>query len=178
MKKLVLLFLLIVPQICLAVDVTNSATKETVIGDWVIVEVANPGQMSYRIASTSINKSWSTLAFDFIPTRNCIATTAVVAAEFASYKPSYNNSVVHLAYRIPGVVKGKVEPITIIMELSDTYAFFPFKTLTAEMLYKAKKDSKFSFWFLASPNESTFFSLDGFKTAYDRAKKACISNIP
>ena len=185
MKKLhfaIVIISFILPKICLGVDVSERSTDEKKIGKWHVIEIANPGQMSYRMASISINSDNATLAFDFIPSKKCVATAAVIAMDLGHYDSSFDGGHLPMKYKIPGEKKEKLELVNTVMTVGDRFAFISFSTLKAETIYKTKSDSKLAVWVAESPDagieqSNMYFSLDGFKTAYDAMKKSCISNM-
>lgn len=164
-----------------AVDLTNNISEIKNIGDWQLVEVIGGNQVGYRVATTSILKPNITLVFDFLPSKNCLPSPIVMIINFDSYTQSLDQGLVILEYKFPKEKLSTVEAVNTMMSIGDRFAFFPFKTLTIDKFTNAHDKGKLAIW-VSKGNDyeksgSMFFSLDGFTSAYKKAKKSCEENI-
>lgn len=85
-----------------------------------------------------------------------------------------------MEYKLPGQ-KQAAELVDTVMQENDTYAFMSFKGLTTNKLLMSKDKGKLVVWVSPSGDGSvqrsnTYFSLDGFSSAYKEAKKICNEN--
>jgi hypothetical protein len=75
-----------------------------------------------------------------------------------------------------------IELVKTSMAKNDHFAFFAFKILTAERLLHVKEAGRLAIWIPGSGDGSvkrsstTYFSLDGFAHAYQRAISQCAAN--
>jgi hypothetical protein len=164
-----------------AVDLTNNISEIKNIGDWQLVEIIGGDQVGYRVATTSILKPNVTLVFDFLPSQNCLPSPALMIINFDSYTQSLDKGLVILEYKFPKEKLPTIEAINTSMSHGDSFAFFPFKTLTVDKFNNSLEKGKLAIWVSkGNDNEksgSMFFSLDGFTSAYKNAKESCGENI-
>jgi hypothetical protein len=164
-----------------AADLTNNISEIKNIGDWQLVEVVGGDQVGYRVATTSILKPNITLVFDFLPSQNCLPSPVVMIINFDSYTRSLDQGLVILEYKFPKEKSPTIEAVNTMMSHGDSFAFFPFKTLTIDKFSNALDKGKLAIWVSKGSDYeksgSMFFSLDGFTSAYKKAKKSCEDNI-
>lgn len=164
-----------------AVDLTKNINEIENIRDWQLVEVVGGDQVGYRVATTSILKPNTTLAFDFLPSQKCSPSPALLIINFGSYIQSLDQGLVILEYKFPAEKSPTIEAINTIMSNGDSFAFFPFKKLTIDKFNSTLDKGKLAIWVSKGSDYeksgSMFFSLDGFMSVYKKAKKSCQENL-
>ena len=86
-----------------------------------------------------------------------------------------------LEYKIPDLFQD-IEIVETEMSKDDTYAFFKFKNLTADLINIANESSRLSIWVSKSGDgkikgsSNFYFSLEGFKSVFLKANKMCKAN--
>jgi hypothetical protein len=86
-----------------------------------------------------------------------------------------------LQYRIPDLLENQ-EIVSTDMSEGDTYGFFQFKNLLADNFYISKEKSRLAIWVPESGDGrvkrsgNTYFSLEGFRVTYSKAKSLCLAN--
>lgn len=164
-----------------AVDATSSATEVLKSGRWLLIEFAAKQQLIYRVSSRATNSENSYLAIDFAPSRKCVPAPAVMSSVMSSYSSALDDGLIPMSYRPPGQSE-TTEVAKTAMTPGDDVAFFQFKGLTAELLLKSRDKGSLAVWIPGSGDGSvkrsnnTYFSLDGFTTAYNGARKRCNDN--
>lgn len=180
-RFLFLIFTLWLTHPAYAVDALENVTEIRQNGHWQIIEFAGGEQLMYRLSSISINKMRKHIVFDFIPSKGCLATPAVIIENLDSYEDDLNAAVLPFAYKLPSQ-KQAIELVKTIMSEGDTFAFFPFEKLTVTALLQSGDKGKLAVWIPASGDGTvkrsgnTYFSLDGFSLAYKVAKRLCGDN--
>jgi hypothetical protein len=164
-----------------AVDFTNKMTEIKKSGHWQVVEFAGANQLMYRLATTSINNNNINLVFDFLPSKDCLPSPAVMIIEFDSYKKVFDEGLTLMEYKLPREKGQTIELIKTVMSEGDKFAFFPFEKLTAKRVSQANDKGKLAIWvpkgYEVKRSENMYFSLDGFTLAYKEAKKLCSDNM-
>lgn len=164
-----------------AVDATSSATEVLKSKRWLLIEFAAQQQLIYRVSSQATNSENSYLAIDFAPSRKCVPTPAVMSSIMSSYSSALDDGLVPISYRPPGQSE-TTEVTKTSMTPGDDVAFFQFKGLTAGLLLKSRDKGSLAVWIPGNGDDSvkrsnnTYFSLDGFTTAYTEARKRCNDN--
>ena len=162
-----------------AVDASSAAKVIYQNGSWKIVEITGNSKILYRIATDSINLKDTHLTIDFL--KQCKAEPVVMIKKFSIYNPLLNKGKLILQYRIPDLLENQ-EIVETEMSQGDTWAFFNFKNLMIEKLYIAKESSRLAIWVPESGDGEVkrsanfYFSLEGFKTVYVKAKGMCEAN--
>lgn len=170
---------LLVSTSCCAVDATSVAKIIYESGGWKVVEIAGKSKMLYRIATDSINIKDTHLTIDFI--RQCKADPVVMVKKFPKYNPMLNNGKLMLQFRIPDAYENQ-DIVDTEMSQGDLYAFFKFNKLTVDNIYIAKDTSRLAIWVPESGDgqvkrsSNFYFSLEGFRSAYTKAKSLCQAN--
>ena len=182
MPRAVVLFVaLFLSTAAFAVDATSSATEIANSGRWLLIEFAAKQQLIYRISSQATNSENKYLAFDFAPSGKCEPKPAVMSSIQASYSPALQEGMVPMAYKPPGQPQS-AEVTRTAMAPGDDTAFFQFKGLTAQLLLKSNDKGSLAVWIPGSGDgtvkrsNNTYFSLDGFTTAYNGARRRCLDN--
>ena len=164
-----------------AVDLTDRISEIKKYGHWQVVEIAGPGQIGYRLATTSIIQPNIHIAFDFLPSKNCLSAPAIMIIKYDSYIESLDDGLVILTYKFPKEKKQTTETIKTEMSKGDSFAFLLFQKLTTEKFYRAGDKGKLAIWvpgvYYFAPSDNMYFSLDGFMSAYKEAKKLCTDNM-
>ena len=86
-----------------------------------------------------------------------------------------------MEYKFPKERKQTSEAVKSEMSKGDRFAFIQFKKLTTQRFYGAGDKGKLAIWvpggrdFPRSGN--MYFSLDGFMSAYNKAKESCDENL-
>jgi hypothetical protein len=172
-------FSFLISTSCCAVDATNVAKIIYESGGWKVVEIAGQSKMLYRIATDSINIKDTHLTIDFIS--QCKADSVVMVKKFQEYNPILNNGKLILQYRIPDAYENQ-EIVDTEMSQGDSYAFFKFSKLRADNFYIAKETSRLAIWVPESgdghvkKSSNFYFSLEGFRSVYTKAKSLCQTN--
>jgi hypothetical protein len=178
---LILLSTLSITTSALAVDWTGNVTEIIKSGRWQIIEFAAEKQLIYRISSDATNSEETHIVFDFVPSKKCEPTPAVMITRYDSYSPDLDEGFVPLAYKLPGR-KESMEITKTTMQQGDTFAFFQFKGLTAKPLLQSQDRGNLAIWIPASGDGTVkrsgniFFSLNGFTVVYEKAQKLCNDN--
>jgi hypothetical protein len=181
-----LLFLLFtlslwIAQPAYAVDATDSVTEISQSGHWQVTEFAGAKQLIYRLSTSSINTKREHIVFDFVPSKNCLPTPAVMIVNLDSYNEVFNAGLLPVAYKLPSQ-KQATELVKTDMSEGDTFAFFSFKKFTVKTLLQSGDRGKVAVWIPASGDGTVkksgnmYFSLDGFSLAYKEAKRLCGDN--
>ena len=172
------LHLLLLPKIARAVDASSSATEVLQSGRWLVIEFAGAQQLIYRISSQSTNSKGSYIAFDFVPRRNCLPTSAVLSQEMRAFSSALEDGIGIMSYKPPGQSE-TTEMVKTAMTEGDNTAFFQFKTLTAPLLTKSRDKGSLAIWIPGSGDgevkrsANTYFSLEGFTRALNTAQNRC-----
>lgn len=164
-----------------AVDAEDLVIADEKVGDWTLSEFAFSKQLVYRISSSSVNSNGWDITFDFAPADGCLPATAVLVVNFGSYVESLNNGLVSLSYQLPK--QNEVHEIAkTVMGNGEAFAFFSLERLTVSYLAKAKPSARLAIWIPESGDgqvkrsSNIYFSLDGFGSAYSKARKLCEAN--
>ena len=144
-RYLLSIFMVFVINSVYAVDATKHATKSLTIGKWQITEFAAPTQMIYRLSSDSINFGEKHIVFDFLPSRRCTPSPAVMIIKRDAYNPDLDDGRVMLAYKIPNQVEAS-ELTKTVMQRGDTFVFFQFVGLTTTKLLQSKDAGNLAVW--------------------------------
>ena len=164
-----------------AFDATNNVTEISQNGHWRVIEFAAKTQLIYRLSSTSINDTRQSINFDFVPTKDCVPTAALMVSSLKTYNKVFDEGMLILAYKLPDQEQS-IEMIKTVMSKGDTFAFFPFGKLIVPKLLNAKDRGKLAIWIPASGDgtvkrsDNIYFSLDGFTAAYEETKRLCNDN--
>ena len=178
-KLLLILFFFCISTSSQAVDGSNFSKIIYKNGDWQIIEMTAPLKIVYRIATDSLNIQDTHLTIDLL--NQCKYDPVIMIKKFKEYSPIMSNGKLILQYKISNLLEMQ-EIVDTDMSVGDTYGFFNFKKLLAENLYSAKESSRLAIWVPASGNgqvkrsENFYFSLDGFKNVYAKAKSLCSDN--
>lgn len=164
-----------------AVDGTQSVTEIRQNEHWKVIEFSAPKQMIYRISSVSINNLRSFLTFDFLPSNRCVPDAAVMVTEFERYNNTFDNGILPISYKIPGV-KEETELVKTHMSPGDKFAFYQFGKMRVESLIKSNDKGKMAVWIPGSADgvvkrsENIYFSLSGFSESLKSASALCNDN--
>lgn len=178
-KVLFVLFLIFIPFKLMAEDGSNFSKIIYKNGDWQIVEITAPLKIIYRIATDSINIKNTHLTIDLL--NQCKYESVVMIKKFKEYSPIMTKGKLILQYKISNQLEFQ-EIVETDMSKGDTYGFFIFKNLLAENLYVAKESSRLTIWVPPSGDgqvkrsQNFYFSLNGFKNVYSKAKSLCSDN--
>ncbi len=177
-RLLIFIFLLLITQSSYAIDETEKLSQKKQIGEWIVLEFLMPNQIIYRLATTSINEKEINIVFDYIPTKDCIPSPAIMVLQSKSYA---NNSkegeegVGVMEYKIPNQRQSTQEIVKTVV--SEGHKFLAFSQLTAKSLLVNNRS--LAIWVPASGDGEVkrsgniYFSLDGFTMAYKEAKRLC-----
>lgn len=150
-------------------------------GGWKVIEFTAPTQLLFRVAATSVNFPGDNMVFDFSPNRKCEPSPALMVYKLDSYNPALDNGYIPLNYKLPGQDES-AELVHTQMQRGDGFAFFPFKSLTANLLLHSASKGTLAIWVPGSGDGSVqrsnniYFPLDGFSIAYKKAIEFCNSN--
>lgn len=182
MKKIILLFsILLWPTLAQAVDATSNVTEIFTSGRWQVIEFAATKQLIYRISSLSSNTPDTNITFDFVPTRKCEPTAAVMISRQTTYSPGLDNGIVPFSYKSPGQ-KESTELTKTAMQRGGDFAFFSFQKLTVKTLLQSRDKGSLAVWIPSSGDgivkrsSNIYFPLEGFTSAHERARKMCNDN--
>jgi len=184
-KKLKFLIMLgvsiifVFPKNTIAVDASHVAKVIYKIGSWQVVEIPGKSKIMYRIATDSINLKDTHLTIDFLD--KCKPEPVVMIKKFQAYTQELNDGMLILQYKIPNFLESQ-EIVHTVMAEGDTYAFFKFEKLSADKIFSAKESSRLGIWVPESGDgkvkrsSNFYFSLEGFKNVFSKAKEMCIAN--
>lgn len=180
-RLMILVCALLTTPIAKAFDYTDRISDIKEFGHWQVVEFAGPGQIGYRLATTSIIHPNIHIAFDFLPSKNCLSAPAIMIIKYDSYIESLDDGLVILTYKFPKEKKQTTEFVKTEMSKRDSFAFLLFQKLTTKKFYRAGDKGKLAIWvpgvYYFAPSDNMYFSLDGFMSAYKEAKKSCTDNM-
>jgi hypothetical protein len=178
--KLIALCVLVASSSAYGVDASKIATIIGTIGHWQVVQFAMPQVLMFRAASTSINSPSANVWIDF-PPESCTPDPIVLNMDVGHYTSLFNGGMMLFEYKVPGQ-ENSVELVGSQMTPGDYFAFFAFKGLTAQRLSNTHDKGTLAIWIPASGDGTVkrsanmYFSMDGFTSALDRAKKLCLEN--
>ena len=92
----VLLGVVLASTIAHAVDATKNVTEIARSGRWMVIEFAATKQLIYRISSSATNSVDNNIVFDFVPSKKCEPTSAVMIAQQRAYSPALDDGIVLL----------------------------------------------------------------------------------
>ena len=162
-----------------AVDASDISKVIYENGSWKIIEISAKTRIIYRMATDSINIKDTHLTIDLL--NQCKFEPLVMVKKFAKYNPLMSKGKLILQYRIPDLLENQ-EIVDTEMTEGDTYGFFSFKNLLADNLFISKESSRLAIWVPPSGDgrvqrsANTYFSLEGFKVVYSKAKSLCNDN--
>ena len=163
----------------IAVDASKIAKVIHQSGSWKIIEFTAKSKIFYRIATDSININETHLSIDFL--NQCKPDPVVMIKNFKEYNPLLDKGNLILQYRVPNLIENQ-EIVDTEMSEGDTYGFFKFKKFSADNLFVAKESSRLAIWVPASGDGQVkrsvnfYFSLEGFKQVFVKAKELCRAN--
>lgn len=163
-----------------AIDASDRMTIKGKIGDWYVVEYTAPSQIVYRIGSDSIKDAKSHFVIDFTPSDKCEPKFSELIVNLGYYDENFNNGKLPMEFKLPNQKLG-VELVKTAMREGDTFAFFTFNSISARKMLLPKDKGKLAVSVLPSGDgevkkSNIYFSLNGFSSAYKKAKALCSEN--
>ena len=181
MKKIILYLFLFVSLPVNSIDLTNKMSEKRKFEKWQVIEFLGSKQLLYRLATTSINEKESHIVFDFLPSKKCIPSAALMIQKLESYKKISGKGLLILSFKFPKEKEEDIELIKTESQKNDSFLFIQFKKLTIGKFKNSKDKGKLAIWVPKGHkirrSSNIYFSLNGFSSAYSKAKELCMYNI-
>ena len=168
-----------------ATDRTGDALRRFGVGKWEVIEFVGSRELLYRIATEgkSAQSDFANhIVFDFLPSLSCEPAPALQIVDMGTYRPSLDNGLLPLSYKVQGR-KEQSELVRTRMSEGDNFAYFQIIHLEAPEILAAKDAGHLVIWVPGSADrtvtrsKSMFFSLHGFTAAYQKASQLCKENL-
>ncbi|ENA9695558.1 hypothetical protein ABG299_001047 [Salmonella enterica subsp. enterica] len=180
-KILFLIILLFLSGTVNAVDTENRASNVLKYGEWFVVEFTMPDTITYRVgAESKLPQQRENIFIDISPLEQCKPGKFTVN-QFIGYKEVDFSGMLFLPikYKISNqeIKESITKPV-----VSDGFLFTPIEAMNVSELLKNKDEGNLSFWIQPPPDSSTpinktFFPINGFSKAYEKAIELCKENM-
>ena len=176
-KKIAIFLICYISSISYGFD--GSKISRVIMEDeyWKIVEINLPSGKLYRLTTDSTNQKETHLTFDFA--KGCTAEPAVMVKNLNYYIPPLVGGLV-LEYKVEDQFQ-RQEFVSRQMSMGDKWGFFLFKELLLENLLESNEKSRLAIWVPKGSDGNRkrsgnfFFSLQGLKGIYSKAKELCLA---